>query len=271
MLAIATDGAFFPDGRHLVLRDYGRAVVYTYPGSTRSGELDLPDAAAGRGDRRRRRRRGSTSAPRGSSAPVLEVPLPAGLRAAVDAAAASRAPSPSTDRRRRPARGGQGAARGRSRRRREPWQWLLGTALVVARVVVVVRPSARADSPFRVLDSAAAASGWAHAAAAEDLARRPGLDPAAGRRRASSTSTSTASGSPTRRRSGCKRPGDPAGVAGRLGLAVRERPPAGGRHRRGRPASVPLPPGLARAGATPRSSTGCWSSARRCRGRGSGC
>ena len=44
---------------------------------------------------------------------------------------------------------------------------------------------------------------------------------------------------------------------GRLGHAVRERPPAGGRHRRRRPAAVPLPPATGGPGGTRRSSTGC--------------
>ena len=30
-LPLVTDGAFFPDGRHVVLRNYGRAIVYTCP------------------------------------------------------------------------------------------------------------------------------------------------------------------------------------------------------------------------------------------------
>ena len=42
ILPIATDGAFFPDGRHLVLRDYGRRPIYTLPGLEEVGELDLP-------------------------------------------------------------------------------------------------------------------------------------------------------------------------------------------------------------------------------------
>lgn len=49
VLGFATDGAFFPDGRHLVLRDYGRAVVYTYPGLERVGDLRLPDQQQGEG------------------------------------------------------------------------------------------------------------------------------------------------------------------------------------------------------------------------------
>jgi hypothetical protein len=49
VLAFVTDGAFFPDGRHLVLRDYGRAVVYAYPSLEKVGEVDLPDQEQGEG------------------------------------------------------------------------------------------------------------------------------------------------------------------------------------------------------------------------------
>ena len=49
VLGFATDGAFFPDGRHFVLRDYGRAVVYSYPGLAVVGELRLPDQQQGEG------------------------------------------------------------------------------------------------------------------------------------------------------------------------------------------------------------------------------
>ena len=76
VLPIATDGAFFPDGEHLVLRDYGRAVVYTLP-RARGGRRARPArAAAGRGDRRRRRRRGLRELRGTCNAPVLEVTLP---------------------------------------------------------------------------------------------------------------------------------------------------------------------------------------------------
>ena len=54
----------------------------------------------------------------------------------------------------------------------------------------------------------------------------------------------------------CKRPGDPARLAGRLDLPGRERPPAGRGHRRRRPAAVPLPPGLARAARQPEARPG---------------
>ncbi|MFA6297622.1 MAG: hypothetical protein WC642_00550 [Nocardioides sp.] len=49
VIGIVTDGAFFPDGRHLVLRDYGRAVVYAFPSLERVGEVSLPDQPQGEG------------------------------------------------------------------------------------------------------------------------------------------------------------------------------------------------------------------------------
>ncbi|MBU2694906.1 hypothetical protein [Pimelobacter sp. 30-1] len=49
VLGIATDGAFFPDGEHVVLRNYGQAVVYTWPELERVGRFDLPAQKQGEG------------------------------------------------------------------------------------------------------------------------------------------------------------------------------------------------------------------------------
>ncbi len=49
VLGFATDGAFFPDGRHFVLRDYGGAVVYSYPELATVGEFALPSQEQGEG------------------------------------------------------------------------------------------------------------------------------------------------------------------------------------------------------------------------------
>jgi hypothetical protein len=46
-LTLATDGAFFPDGRHLVLRNYAQAVVYTFPELGRVATLELPQQQQG--------------------------------------------------------------------------------------------------------------------------------------------------------------------------------------------------------------------------------
>lgn len=49
VLGIATDGAFLPDGEHVVVRDYGRAVFYTFPGLEEVGEVRLPTQEQGEG------------------------------------------------------------------------------------------------------------------------------------------------------------------------------------------------------------------------------
>jgi hypothetical protein len=46
---LVTDGAFFPDGRHLVLRTYTKALVYSFPDLSLVGEIDLPGQRQGEG------------------------------------------------------------------------------------------------------------------------------------------------------------------------------------------------------------------------------
>ena len=48
-LAFVTDGAFLPDGRHYLLRDYGAAAVYTFPGHDRVASWRLPSQQQGEG------------------------------------------------------------------------------------------------------------------------------------------------------------------------------------------------------------------------------
>lgn len=92
VLPIATDGAFFPDGEHLVLRDYGRAVVYAFPSLERVGELELPEQEQGEGIAVDAQGRVFVSS-EGQRAPVLEVRLPAALRGLVVPPAVSASPS----------------------------------------------------------------------------------------------------------------------------------------------------------------------------------
>ncbi|MBS4751898.1 hypothetical protein KG112_03630 [Nocardioides sp. zg-ZUI104] len=49
VLGIATDGAFLPDGRHLLLRNYGQAAVYTWPDLERLATFALPAQKQGEG------------------------------------------------------------------------------------------------------------------------------------------------------------------------------------------------------------------------------
>jgi hypothetical protein len=49
VLSIATDAAFFPDGRHLVVRSYESAVVYGFPSLQPVADLELPEQDQGEG------------------------------------------------------------------------------------------------------------------------------------------------------------------------------------------------------------------------------
>ena len=46
---MATDGAFFPDGRHLIVRNYTQAAVYTFPDLAEVGSFTLPSQQQGEG------------------------------------------------------------------------------------------------------------------------------------------------------------------------------------------------------------------------------
>jgi hypothetical protein len=81
-LPVATDGAFWPDGRHLVVRGYGRAVVYAWPSMTAVADLDLPDQDQGEGIAVTADGRVLIST-EGQFTDVLEVPLPRDVREVV--------------------------------------------------------------------------------------------------------------------------------------------------------------------------------------------
>ncbi len=49
VLPIATDAAFFPDGRHLVVRDYAQAALYTFPDLEKVATFRLPTQEQGEG------------------------------------------------------------------------------------------------------------------------------------------------------------------------------------------------------------------------------
>jgi hypothetical protein len=138
-LTLATDGAFFPDGRHLVLRNYAQAVVYTFPELGRVATLELPqqqqgEAIAVSGDGR------VYVTSEGRRQAVVEVNLSDSVRQRLapspsPAAATTNPPQPRNELPEEPARPS-----------RDPWQWLLGAGLFVVCVVVLlfaVRPNVR--------------------------------------------------------------------------------------------------------------------------------
>src|SRR5262249_26783014 len=82
VLPVATDGAFFPDGKHLVIRSYTTAVGYAWPPLQPVGEFALPHQRQGEGIAVAADGRVYVSS-EGSHTPVLQVPLPPKIEAAV--------------------------------------------------------------------------------------------------------------------------------------------------------------------------------------------
>jgi hypothetical protein len=119
---LATDGAFFPDGRHFVVRGYGDATVYAYPSFEEVGSFRLPDQQQGEGiavDERG----GLHVCTEGAHSDVLAVRLPARLERALAPRASSAAPGrPSAP---MPTVREDGPLDGL------PWPWLGGGAVVV--------------------------------------------------------------------------------------------------------------------------------------------
>ncbi|GAB3761295.1 sugar lactone lactonase YvrE [Nocardioides ginsengisegetis] len=131
VLPIATDGAFFPDGRHLVLRDYSMAVVYAFPSMEKVGEFRLPVQDQGEGIAVDARGTLFVSS-EGQHEPVLRVSLPAEVRDALTPpSAATPPPSPSP--------GVPDRSIGIQVDDRPVWPWLLTGGIGVAALVVLLR------------------------------------------------------------------------------------------------------------------------------------
>jgi hypothetical protein len=118
---LITDGAFFPDGRHLIVRNYTEAFVYAYPTLDLVGSFDLPDQEQGEGL--------AIAGPdsvylssEGVEAPILRVRLPGELRSAMGPAdtPTANADVPRETERSPSAPPTTAAARGPSR-----WVWLV--------------------------------------------------------------------------------------------------------------------------------------------------
>ncbi|WP_435747485.1 hypothetical protein [Nocardioides sp. SYSU DS0663] len=95
-LGLATDGAFFPGGEHVVLRDYVRIVVYTWPGMDPLAEIPLPEQEQGEGLAVDDRGRVFVSS-EGVRQPVLRIPLPGRVREAVSPAEPEPTPTPTPE------------------------------------------------------------------------------------------------------------------------------------------------------------------------------
>jgi hypothetical protein len=119
---LVTDGSFFPDGRHVVLRTYTTASVYTFPGFGLVGTVRLPAQPQGEGISVASDGRVLVSS-EGVHADVLQVTLPASLTAPSASAGTGPLSPPAT----RAAAG----ARDSASPSRGPLAWV-GIALVAA-------------------------------------------------------------------------------------------------------------------------------------------
>jgi hypothetical protein len=79
----ATDAALFPDGRHVLVRGYDGAVVYSFPDFRPVASVDLPRQRQGEGVSIGASGRIRLSS-EGSNSPVLQVDLPQALRKVVE-------------------------------------------------------------------------------------------------------------------------------------------------------------------------------------------
>lgn len=132
---MVTDGAFFPDGRHFVLRTYSRAVFYTYPGLEDVGDVVLPDQQQGEGIAVDERGRVLISS-EGQQQPVLQVRLPRDLQRALEPPGPSASPEATpTD----PPTDGAAVPQEEPAPDRPVWPWLLGGAFGLAVIVVLLR------------------------------------------------------------------------------------------------------------------------------------
>lgn len=141
VLPIATDGAFFPDGKHFIVRDYTRAAVYSFPDLAEVGSFRLPAQQQGEGIAVDADGAVFVSS-EGQFSEVLRVPLPADIEQALapptstlDASAtaspSSTASSTASDEVRRSVES--------TSDERPLWPWFLTGLIGSAAIVVLIR------------------------------------------------------------------------------------------------------------------------------------
>lgn len=136
---LVTDGSFFPDGRHVVLRTYSTASVYTFPGFGLVGTVDLPPQPQGEGVAVSPKGRVLVSS-EGVHARVLQITLPARL---TDPATPSKqGPAPST----RPPRSTGARPPARSA---EDWGWVALVATGIGALGYLTLRASRLRGPRR--------------------------------------------------------------------------------------------------------------------------
>ena len=132
---LVTDGGFLPDGRHLVLRTYSRAFVYTFPGLEAVGDLELPQQEQGEGlaviDA------GTVYlSSEGARSEVLRLRLPERITRATSDTTAPAPNASGTPGERSTPSGNELAAEPRDR---DVWPWLLGGVALVLMTITLLR------------------------------------------------------------------------------------------------------------------------------------
>lgn len=134
--SVVTDGAFFPDGRHLLLRNYGAATVLAFPSLEKVGSFPLPSQQQGEGVAISPDARIYLSS-EGSRAPLLEVALPEEISEKMGTATTTEEPDPgqAPD---QPVEN-EPAEDDATEFEREAWPWLAGGLLGLIAIIVLVR------------------------------------------------------------------------------------------------------------------------------------
>jgi hypothetical protein len=139
VLAIATDASFFPDGRHIIVRNYTQAAVYSWPELVEVGHFGLPDQEQGEGiavaddDT-------IYASSEGLRAPVLRIALPAAVRRAMEPPPATPTATPITPSETPPPGTRQGTELPEQPAEdRSAWGWALGGILGAGIIVVLAR------------------------------------------------------------------------------------------------------------------------------------
>jgi hypothetical protein len=136
VMPMATDGTFFPDGKHLVVRGYTSATVYDWPSLQPIGSFALPSQPQGEGIAV-----GADGdlylSSEGARSAVVRVALPRAVRRAMAASSASPSPSPTA----RAAEAAPPSDEHEPAQDSSPdlWPWAVGGLVGLGAIAVLVR------------------------------------------------------------------------------------------------------------------------------------
>jgi hypothetical protein len=134
--SLVTDGSFFPDGKHLVLRNYGSATVFTFPSLEEVGSFELPRQQQGEGISVAPDGRVYASS-EGIRSPLLLISLPEAVRRVVTPSSAP--PSPSDPSSSTPSADPDDGSATEEDTQPEVLPWVIGGIIALLGLVVLLR------------------------------------------------------------------------------------------------------------------------------------